>query len=111
MFYCGNGEKIQMKFCSNNNGKIEGIEISHGNYKIGDRIRYFKEPYPKNIPKWDKLTMLLKKLEIKITENNKRLKIKFPSVSSQNGSNIVCFKELLQTHSAKSLSKEGDSFL
>jgi Na+/proline symporter len=101
IFYYGNSEKIKIKFCCDNNSKIQTIEISHGKYKLNNRAPY-KGSYPCNILSWEQIKPLLSKLNIKTKEGTSKLKIIFSSApTNPDGNNIIDFKEFLQTHSAK----------
>jgi len=110
VFYCSGGGRIQVRFCCDNSNKMEGIDVAHGKYKINDRMRYFRGTYPEGVLKWGEIKMLLEKLEIKIVEGNKRLKIIFPSEPVPDKDNVIYFKELLQTQSANASSGKASPF-
>jgi Na+/proline symporter len=101
VFYSGNSEKIKIRFCYDNKNKIKTIEISHGKYKLNDRMPYFKGPYPHNILRWEEINALFKMLDIKTKEGISKLQVIFPSESTPTESNIIDLKEFIKTHSKK----------
>jgi SSS family solute:Na+ symporter len=94
VFYCNDTEDIKVKFCCDKSGKIQRIEISHGQYKINDRAKYLKGSYPQDILDWDIIKLLFEQLEIKMTEGTKTLKVIFPSEATPIESNVISFETL-----------------
>jgi hypothetical protein len=94
VFYCNDAEDIRIRFGCDKSGKIQIIEISHGQYKINDRAKYLRGSYPKEILEWDVIKLIFEQLEIKITEGIKTLKIVFPSEATPIENKVISFEDL-----------------
>jgi SSS family solute:Na+ symporter len=94
VFYCNDTEDIRLRFACDKSGKVQRIEISHGQYKINDRAKYFRGSYPKDILEWDIIKSFFERFEIKVREGVKTLKIIFPSEDVTIDSKVISFKTL-----------------
>lgn len=94
VFYCNDTEDIRLRFACDKSGKVQRIEISHGQYKINDRAKYFRGSYPKDILEWDIIKSFFERFEIKVREGVKTLRIIFPSEDMPIDSKIISFKTL-----------------